>query len=95
MRTYPCDCCGKFFPLHMLDSKPEQLAGPGRWIDRVRPHSRLLNALFGPRRIELLILAGDIGEDFTRSECRTCYGPGWISGLEEIHLPEMTPENAP
>lgn len=89
MKTYACDCCGLFFPLHLLDAKPEHLAGPGRWIDRFRPHSRLLNALFGPRRVQQMIHAGDTGADFERLECRTCYGPGWTMGVPEFPTEAM------
>ncbi len=56
-----CCTCGRTFPLHLLDSKPE---------------------------LEVLAsFNGDLWEamhhnaDFTRLECRTCYGPGWVEGV--------------
>lgn len=69
-----CANCGGIFPLRLLDCKPERLAGPGRWYERLIPSIRM----------NKLIEAGIDGEDFNRMECQKCYGPGWVEGVPDF-----------
>lgn len=65
-----CDHCGTEWDIDLLDAKPDHLAGPGSWIER----------LFPKIRIGRLLHAADTGFDFERLECCRCYGPGWLPG---------------
>lgn len=73
-----CACCGKTFPLHMLDAKPERLAGNGG----------LLAKLFPRFRLAALTRALFRAEHFNRLECKECYGPGWVQGIPVLIRPK-------
>ncbi len=63
--TAPCECCGREFPLDELDSKPSI-------------NSRLRRYRQRQGQLVMLQKAADLGYDFNRLECRSCYGPGFL-----------------
>ncbi len=65
-----CMNCGTAWPFHHLDAKPDHLAGPGSWVERLFPSIRLGR----------LHSAADRGFDFLRLEGPCCYGPGYVPG---------------
>ena len=72
-----CACCGSKLPLHMLDAKPERFACNGGLIARIFPSFRM----------RALTNAAISGENFTRLECKECYGPGWVQGVPVLIRP--------
>lgn len=62
----PCDCCGRLFPLGLLDGKPT-----------INSKLRRIRAREG--QLAMLRRAADKGYDFDRLECRRCYGPGYLA----------------
>lgn len=60
----PCDCCGREFPIDLLDGKPT-----------INSHLRRVRAREG--QLSMLYRAAVHGYDFDRLECRSCYGPGF------------------
>lgn len=63
----PCAACGKSTHINDLDAKPEYT------LDGL-----FFRLVFG--RDPCLSDAAERGEDFTRLECATCYGPGYVPG---------------
>lgn len=59
-----CRKCGVRHPIDELDSKPE-----------LTPELKRIRAVHGA--LHMLNYAADRGINFTRLECRNCYGPGY------------------
>ncbi|WPE19914.1 hypothetical protein [Shinella zoogloeoides] len=66
VETACCDACGERFPLNELDSKPT-----------INSQLRRTRAKEG--QLMMLYRAAMRGYDFDRLECRSCYGPGFLS----------------
>lgn len=61
---HACATCGRPTPWSELDAKPANMA---TWLARA-----------GGDQIEALCIAADHGAQFTRFECRACYGAGFV-----------------
>lgn len=62
-----CRKCRRSFALRDLDAKPEMTIG-------------LRNFEHEHGQAAMLVHAADLGKDFTRLECRDCYGPEFARG---------------
>ena len=63
-----CAKCGGSLPLDQLDSKPTI-------------NSRLRRIQENEGQLIMLRRAADLGFDFDRLECLSCYGPGYLTAL--------------